>query len=84
MNEHEKMEFWNSLARLYDETLVLKEETLRLHKLAEAHQSAAQNLQISCEALRDVAIAHEKRLDHLEVVQQWLAEKERNRELGRQ
>ena len=84
MNEHEKMEFWNSLARLYDDILALKEETLALRTIAEAQQKAAQNLQISCEALRDVAVAHEKRLDHLEVVQQWLAEKERNRELGRQ
>jgi len=84
MNEHEKMEFWNSLARLYDETLALKEETLALRVVAEAHQNATRNLQISCEALRDTAVAHEKRLDHLDVVQQWLAEKERNRELGRQ
>jgi hypothetical protein len=84
MSDDEKMEFWNGLARLYDETLAIKEDILRLEKLAEIHQSAAQNLQISCEALRDTAVAHEKRLVHIEVVQQWLAEKERNREEGRQ
>jgi len=38
-------------------------------------------LQRACEALRDVAHGHERRLDRLEVVQQWLAEKERAREL---
>jgi hypothetical protein len=32
--------------------------------------------------LRDNAAAGEKRLDRIDVVQQWLAEKERNRELG--
>jgi hypothetical protein len=32
--------------------------------------------------LRVTAEAHEKRLDMLEVVQQWLAEKEREREKG--
>jgi hypothetical protein len=84
MNDGEKMEFWNGLARLYDETLAIKEDILRLQVLAETHQNAARNLQTSCEALRDTALAHEKRLDRPEVVQQWLAEKERNRELGRQ
>jgi hypothetical protein len=39
------------------------------------------NLQIACEALRQTAESHEKRLDRIEVVQQWLAEKERKREL---
>jgi len=34
------------------------------------------------EALREIAVAHEKRLDKLEVVPQWLAEKERQREEG--
>jgi hypothetical protein len=38
------------------------------------------SLQRATEALRDVAQAHEKRLDRLEVVQDWLAEKERARE----
>lgn len=42
---------------------------------------ASLSLQRSCEALRDNALAHEKRLDRLEVIQQWLAEKERKREL---
>lgn len=77
MDEHERMEFWRSLGRLYD-------DILELRAVAETHQKAARNLQFSCEALRDTAISHEKRLDHIEVVQQWLAEKERNRELGRQ
>lgn len=36
-------------------------------------------LQRACEALRDVA-RRERRLDRLEVVQQWLAGKERARE----
>jgi hypothetical protein len=40
------------------------------------------NLVTATERLRDTAIAHEKRLDKLEVVQQWLAEKERQREKG--
>ena len=62
MSDDEKMEFWNGLARLYDETPAIKEDILRLQKLAETHQSAALNLQISCEALRDTAVAHEKRL----------------------
>jgi hypothetical protein len=39
------------------------------------------HLQTACEALRDTAEAHEKRLDRLEVIQQWLAEKERRREI---
>ena len=42
---------------------------------------ASLSLRTSCEALRDNALAHEKRLDRLEVIQQWLAEKERKREL---
>jgi hypothetical protein len=40
------------------------------------------NLVTATERLRDTAIAHEKRLDKLEVVQPWLAEKERQREKG--
>jgi hypothetical protein len=55
MNEHEKMEFWNGLARLYDETLALKEDIIKLQKVAEIHQNATQNLLTSCEALRDSA-----------------------------
>jgi hypothetical protein len=39
-------------------------------------------LQRASEALQKVAESHEKRLDYLEVVQQWLAEKERAREKG--
>jgi hypothetical protein len=60
LTDDEKMEFWNSLGRLYDSSL---------------------KLQIACEELRVTALSHEKRLDRLEVIQQWLAEKERKREL---
>lgn len=59
MTEHEKMEFWSALGRLYD---------------------ASVELHAATEALRKTAEAHEHRLDHLEVIQQWLAEKERKRE----
>jgi hypothetical protein len=41
-------------------------------------------LQRASEALQRVSEGHEKRLDRLEVVQQWLAEKERARETGEQ
>ena len=41
-------------------------------------------LQRASEALQKVGEGHEKRLDRLDVVQQWLAEKERARELGDQ
>lgn len=75
MDEHERMEFWDAMARLYDKTLALR-------ATAEAHQNAARNLRLACEALRDTALAHEKRLDRLEVVREWLAEKERKRESG--
>lgn len=37
-------------------------------------------LQASVEGLQKVAEGHEKRLDRLDVIVQWLAEKERNRE----
>jgi hypothetical protein len=67
---HEKMEFWNSLGRLYDDCLALNEATA---KLADAARE-----------LHHVASAHERRLDKIEVVQQWLAEKERARETGDQ
>ena len=70
MSDHEKMEFWNSLARLYDDCLALKEATAKLADAAQAHQRIAE--------------AHERRLDKLDVVQQWLAEKERVRETGEQ
>lgn len=70
MTDHEKMEFWNSLARLYDDCLALKEATSRLADAARE--------------LHHVASAHERRLDKIEVVQQWLAEKERARETGSQ
>ena len=45
---------------------------------------ASVNLVTATETLRQTAEAHEKRLDKLEVVQQWLAEKERAREKGQQ
>ena len=70
MTEHEKMEFRNSLARLYDDSLALKEATT---KLADAARE-----------LHHVANAHERRLDKIEVVHQWLPEKERARETGEQ
>lgn len=70
MTEHEKMEFWNSLGRLYDDCLALKDAT---SKLADAARE-----------LHHVATAHERRLDKIEVVQPWLAEKERARETGEQ
>jgi hypothetical protein len=41
---------------------------------------ATQNLVAATEALRATAEKHESRLDKLEVVQQWLAERERARE----
>jgi hypothetical protein len=41
-------------------------------------------LQRASEALQRISEGHEKRLDRLEVVQQWLAEKERARETGDQ
>jgi len=64
------MEFWNSPARLYDDCLALKEATPELADAArEVHH---------------VANAHEGRLDKIELVQQWLAEKERARETGEQ
>jgi hypothetical protein len=40
------------------------------------------NLVTATERLREIAEAHEKRLDRLEVVQEWLADKERQREKG--
>ena len=70
MSDDEKMEFWKALARLYDDCLALKEATSKLADAAQAHQRVAE--------------AHERRLDYLEVVQQWLAEKERARETGEQ
>jgi hypothetical protein len=41
---------------------------------------ATERLVEATEQLRQTAQAHEHRLDHIEVVQQWLAEKERKRE----
>ena len=72
-----KMEFWNSLARLYDETLALKDDCLALKEAITKLADAAQ-------AHQRIAEAHENRLDKLDVVQPWLAQKERARELGDQ
>ena len=69
MSDGEKMEFWNSLARLYDGCLALKAAAAKLADAAQAHQRIAE--------------AHERRLDKLDVVPQWLA-KERARETGEQ
>jgi hypothetical protein len=46
--------------------------------------TASVNLVVATEELRKTAEVHEKRLDKIEVVQQWLAEKERAREKGQQ
>jgi hypothetical protein len=62
------MEFRRSLGRLYDDCLALKEATANLADAAKAHQHIAE--------------AHERRLDKLEVVRQWPAEKECAREKG--
>ncbi len=70
MTEDGKMEFWKSLARLNDDCLALKETTTKLADVAQAHHRIAE--------------AHERRVDHLPVVQQWLAERERARETGEQ
>ncbi|HUE01550.1 MAG TPA: hypothetical protein VMR62_18400 [Bryobacteraceae bacterium] len=70
MTEDEKMEFWKSLARLNDDCLALTEATTKLADVDQTHQRIAE--------------AHERRLDHLPVVQQWLTEKERARETGEQ
>jgi len=80
MTEHEKQEFWNALTRLYDETLALRDESLilrdeirDLRQIAEAHQRVVERHQI-------VAVSHEKRLDRLDVLVEWLATRERRRE----
>ena len=43
---------------------------------------ASVNVVTATDRLREISESHEKRLDKLEVVQQWLAEKERRREKG--
>jgi hypothetical protein len=43
---------------------------------------ASVKLVTATEELRKISESHEHRLDKLEVVQQWLAEKERQREKG--
>jgi hypothetical protein len=66
MTDFEKEEFWKALGRLYDASVQLV--------------TATEKLRETTEDLRETAVAHEKRLDKIEVVQQWLAEKERRRE----
>jgi hypothetical protein len=78
MTEHEKQEFWSSLARLYDETLAIKESIGELREPASDLLRIAQAHQRAVESHQRVAEAHD--LDKLEVVQEWLAEKERARE----
>ena len=73
MTDDQKMDFWSALARLYDETLVLRDQTVELRKVAEAHQRVVARHQM-------VAEAREKRLNRLDVLVGWLAEKERARE----
>lgn len=46
--------------------------------------NATVKLEEATSNLLETATKHESRLDKLEVVQQWLAEKERNREKGQQ
>jgi hypothetical protein len=77
VSDDEKMEFWKALARLYDDCLALKEDCLAL-------KEATTKLADAARELHHVASAHESRLDKIEVVQQWLAEKERARETGEQ
>jgi len=67
VTEDEKMEFWSGLGRLYDETLALRE----------ARPPGGCGARASSRRRSPRA-----RLDKLEVVQQWLAEKERARERG--
>lgn len=54
MTEDEKMEFRNSLARLYDETLALKDDCLALKDVTSELADAARELHY-------VASAHERR-----------------------
>jgi hypothetical protein len=72
------------LARLYDETLALKDDCLALRDDCLALKDATSNLADAARELHHVATAHERRLDKIEVVQQWLAQKERARETGEQ
>ena len=73
MTDFEREEFWKSLNRLYDETLALRESIGGLEK-------AVRKLADGATKLLAVAEAHESRLDKIEVVQQWLVDRERQRE----
>ena len=66
MTEYEKEQFWEGLNRLY-------KETVDLRAVAEAHQRVVERHQFGLES-------HEKRLDRLDVIVEWLAERERARE----
>ena len=59
MSEGEKMEFWNGLARLYDESLALKES---IHELAATSKQDGENIR----ALARIAEIHGRRLSDLE------------------
>jgi predicted nuclease with TOPRIM domain len=75
------MEFWAALGRLYNESVALREEIVAMKEDTIAFRNGAAKLLDATEKLQAVAEGHEKRLDRLEVIQQWLAEKERKREL---
>lgn len=79
MTDFEKQEFWNGLTRLYDSTLELRQSTQELrHSIADLYKIAELH-QRELEAHREIAVAHEKRLDRNEVIMEWLAEQERKR-----
>ena len=59
MSDDEKIEFWNGLARLYDESLALKES---IRELAATSKQDGENIR----ALARIAEIHERRLSGLE------------------
>jgi hypothetical protein len=72
------------LNRLYNETLVLKQSIGELHESIADLRGVAEAHQRIVEAHQSIVVKHESRLDRLEVVQQWLAERGRAREKGGQ
>jgi hypothetical protein len=76
MTDFEKEEFWKSLARLHDRNLELHGEIVEL-------RTAAESLLQSTKALRDVAVAHERRLDRTEVTVEAILEDLRRHREGR-
>ena len=64
-----------------DAALALIDRRLReatagpLRQTAEARKEATRNPAVGCGALCKSGAVHEKRLDRLEVIEQWLAEK---------